>query len=50
MEADTYKILDSCHNPNELNFAWDRGEVWFMVMYNQVKQQTILVLINQRAV
>ena len=24
MEADTYGILDSCHNPKELNFAWDR--------------------------
>ena len=24
MDADTYKILDSCHNPNELSEEWDR--------------------------
>lgn len=24
LDADTYKILDSCHNPNELKRAWDR--------------------------
>jgi len=24
IDADTYKILDSCHNPNELSFEWDR--------------------------
>jgi hypothetical protein len=24
LDADTYKILDSCHNPNELNYEWDR--------------------------
>ena len=24
MDADTYKILDSCHNPKILNREWDR--------------------------
>lgn len=24
MDADTYKILNSCHNPKELNYEWDR--------------------------
>jgi hypothetical protein len=24
MDADTYKILDSCHNPSELKYEWDR--------------------------
>lgn len=24
MDADTYKILDSCHNPNDLKREWDR--------------------------
>lgn len=24
MDADTYKILDSCHNPKELSLKWDR--------------------------
>jgi hypothetical protein len=24
MDADTYKILDSCHNPQELKYEWDR--------------------------
>lgn len=24
MDADTYKILDSCHNPNEMKHEWDR--------------------------
>ena len=24
MDADTYKILNSCHNPNELSEEWDR--------------------------
>ena len=24
MDADTYKILDSCYNPSEMKYEWDR--------------------------
>ena len=45
LDADTFKILDYCHNPNEINNEWDRrGLVYGHV---QSGKQQIVGLINR---